>query len=248
MKIIRQFKSFTLAEILITLGIIGIVANMTVPAIIFNIQRQGFASTLKKEYSTFNQALLLMSTDMGCTGDLVCTSLFATGKTPQDIGDAIVPYLKVAKNCQMNADQGCFSNSYASFYDGSGTRIGPPNGWDSATTRYKFITIDGSAIVINNYASGCTGNYGSGIMSQVCGIIYMDVNGLKGPNNNGRDIFVFYITSNGLLYPYGGKFHNLSGTSYYWKDQGACQPATASTISGGFCSGRVMDEGWQINY
>ena len=49
-------KAFTLAEVLITLGIIGIVAEMTMPALIANYQERVIVSQLKKVYSTLSQA------------------------------------------------------------------------------------------------------------------------------------------------------------------------------------------------
>ncbi len=47
---------FTLAEALITLGIIGVVAAMTVPVLISNTNGAKYRSQLKKTYSTLNQA------------------------------------------------------------------------------------------------------------------------------------------------------------------------------------------------
>lgn len=238
-------KAFTLAEVLITLGIIGIVAEITIPTLLGSATKQMYVALLQKNYTIFSQGLLSLSTDMGCAGDMKCTGLFATGTTPQALGDAIIPYFKVIKNCQMNVNQGCAANSRSNYYDGSGSRS---SGWDGNAAYYKFVTADGSSILIYDWANGCTDNYGSGSLSQTCGPVIVDVNGAKGPNNYGRDIFLFIITSTGSLYPYGGPFMNSGGTSYYWKDLGACQPATSSTISGSYCTGRVMDEGWQMNY
>lgn len=58
-------KSFTLAEVLITLGIIGVVAAMTLPAIINNSQNKELEARLKKSYSILQQGLNLMSSEEG---------------------------------------------------------------------------------------------------------------------------------------------------------------------------------------
>ena len=50
----KNKKGFTLAEVLITLGIIGIVAAMTMPALIANHQKQVAATAVKKMYSQLN--------------------------------------------------------------------------------------------------------------------------------------------------------------------------------------------------
>ncbi|HNW25239.1 MAG TPA: type II secretion system protein [Candidatus Gastranaerophilaceae bacterium] len=77
--------AFTLAEVLIVLGIIGMIADLTLPSLIANFQKEQYVIALKKAYTTFNQALAMMSNDMGCPGDLKCTGLFALGLPPDGI-------------------------------------------------------------------------------------------------------------------------------------------------------------------
>ena len=55
----RRYRGFTLAEVLITLGIIGVVAAMTIPTLIANTNSKRFASQFKKSISTLKQAVLL---------------------------------------------------------------------------------------------------------------------------------------------------------------------------------------------
>ena len=50
-------EGFTLAEVLITLGIIGVVAAMTIPTLIANTRSQQYRSQFKKTLSTLNQAV-----------------------------------------------------------------------------------------------------------------------------------------------------------------------------------------------
>ena len=57
--------AFTLAEVLITLGIIGVVAAMTIPTLISNYQKQALFSQFKKAYANLNQAWKLASVDFG---------------------------------------------------------------------------------------------------------------------------------------------------------------------------------------
>ncbi|MBP3924850.1 type II secretion system protein [bacterium] len=58
-------KAFTLAEVLITLGIIGVVAAMTLPAVIQNHRKHIVETRLKKFYTTINQAIMLSEVDHG---------------------------------------------------------------------------------------------------------------------------------------------------------------------------------------
>ena len=48
--------AFTLAEVLVTLGIIGVVSAMTVPTLMQNYQRQSYVTQLHKVYNEVQQA------------------------------------------------------------------------------------------------------------------------------------------------------------------------------------------------
>lgn len=58
-------SAFTLAEVLITLGIIGIVAAMTLPSVVGNYRNKETSARLKKFYSTMSQAILFAESDYG---------------------------------------------------------------------------------------------------------------------------------------------------------------------------------------
>ena len=75
----KKIFGFTLAEVLITLGIIGVVAALTIPAIIYNHQKQVSETAVKKFYTNINQAVLLAETNLGIertTWDTSGTSLY----------------------------------------------------------------------------------------------------------------------------------------------------------------------------
>lgn len=59
MKLIIKRKGFTLAEVLITLGIIGIVASMTLPALTAKYRKRVIETRLKKFYTVMTQAIIL---------------------------------------------------------------------------------------------------------------------------------------------------------------------------------------------
>ena len=61
----RKCYAFTLAEVLITLGIIGVVAALTMPALIQNHKKSEASARLKKFYSTMQQAILLSENENG---------------------------------------------------------------------------------------------------------------------------------------------------------------------------------------
>ena len=114
----KMFKllGFTLAEVLITLGIIGVVATLTIPPLINNYQKTQYLTLLKKDYSQFQQALLELAVDEGCIGDLSCTSVF-DGHGPNNAATSLanyttfISYFKIAKDCYKVSNQGCFTHA-----------------------------------------------------------------------------------------------------------------------------------------
>lgn len=246
----RRSSGFTLAEVLITLGVIGIVAAMTIPTLIDNYQKTQYVTGLKKSYAEITEALRLMANDSGCPEDLKCTGIF--GSTASTLGNGLKKYFKLAKDCGVNLDpnnenQKCMSDQISGNYTGTQARVNYSTGW------YGFITADGFGVSLavdncdTNWVPGKT-NYN---INRICGYMLVDVNGFKGPNNMGRDIFEFLITNGKgpALYPYGGG----EFADYYnqaWKN-----PTTGDMVScfsgnptGTSCAARIMEEGWQMKY
>lgn len=250
---IRRFKAFTLAEVLITLGIIGVVAALTIPTLMANNQKTQYVTALQKAYSSSAQALTQMVHDMNCGSDLQCTGLFVTGMSHADLGAAFARYFKVVQTCPSTTGT-CWATSIDQYYDGSsGTSISQVRN----TADYKFITADGIAYYVHNFAGDgdvdCSYSWGSdvlGYMSQICGYIMIDVNAGKRPNYFGRDVFQFYFTNGrgAKLYPSGGID---DATTLYWNNGNADRCSSSSTGAakdGTYCSGRIVEKNWQMDY
>lgn len=90
-------KAFTLAEVLITLGIIGIVAEMTVPVLYNNVQKQTTLIRLKKEYSTINQAIRLSEVDNGMQNTWTYGAWSNGSDTLTWFNTYLAPYMKYTK-------------------------------------------------------------------------------------------------------------------------------------------------------
>lgn len=98
-------NGFTLAEVLITLGIIGIVAALTMPSLIQNSKRQETSARLKKFYSTMSQALIMAELDNGPIKDWPKTEMIYNDEGEYDkeansnvahnfFNNYLVPYFK----------------------------------------------------------------------------------------------------------------------------------------------------------
>lgn len=103
----------------------------------------------------------------------------------------------------------------------------------------------------NNPTDKCEAqNESQNNMAQVCGALYIDVNTeMKGPNNFGRDIFAFWITngSGPKIYPVGGAQDVIMG---WWKNPNSLAPKYCypGQSYGLWCTGRIIEEGWEMNY
>ena len=105
MKII---SGFTLAEVLITLGIIGVVAALTMPALIGHYKKEETISKLKKAYTILNQAMKRSEVDNGAYEHW--GSAFDMG--PEEyINKYWVPYFNVTSVCKTFGECGYKTNT-----------------------------------------------------------------------------------------------------------------------------------------
>ena len=89
--------AFTLAEVLITLGIIGVVAALTMPALIENHNRKVVETRLKKFYSSMNQAIQMAEKDYGSRDTWFAHYSWRDGEAVQKawLDKYIIPYLNI---------------------------------------------------------------------------------------------------------------------------------------------------------
>ena len=219
--------AFTLAEVLITLGIIGIVASMTLPALIHKNQNKALEASLKKNYSVIQQALEMYQAETG-------ERIKADGTVAhQALGKTLKKYFNVIKDCGYsysgaNGDlKGCIANNANT--DKSSQNYKTFNGQKTINLNYfddyQFILNDGSIILFENQG-GNNSLY-----------ISVDVNGyLKNPNRLGQDLFMFQIDRNGKLLPMG-----VDGT-YYSEEETYCNPTSTSNMNGAGCTYKALTD------
>lgn len=199
-------KAFTLAEVLITLGIIGIVASMTLSTIIQKNTERATVAKVKKIYSFMNQALLLAIKDNGYVNEWGFIQKDA--ETGAEISDKFVgylkPYLKISKDC--GGKPGCISADNYKELNNS-----PWVNYDTSKWYYKMILVDGSYLWIRTNKTECeTSDSGT---KNVCGLMWTDINGKQPPNTIGKDVFVFFILKDRII-PHSGKDCKAGGTGW----------------------------------
>lgn len=180
--------AFTLAEVLITLGIIGIIAAMTLPSIIQRKQEKVTVNQLKKSYSLLQQVYERMVYEIGSDPrDWGMTGMYEEN-SHIIMANKFVPYFKVIQNCigkdASFTKKHCVDDStYASPQNYASVRI-----------------IDGTTLIFRHWTGQCNWKWGTTkALENVCGEIIVDLNGPKSPNMLGQDLFAFYLTNYGVI-------------------------------------------------
>ena len=233
-------NGFTLAEVLITLGIIGVVAAMTLPTLIQNQQKRSLEVATQKFYSTMSQAVKKYMADEG-VDDLRNTPLtdmsddFSNWEDAEKACDDFVQkYLKVAKVCE----NGCFADNYKTL---NGEISGEP-GLELEYYKGTFMLADGAVFDINPGTSRLPIE------------LYVDVNGRKGPNKIGYDLWsmdIFYDGSidesnvNPECKKYGGRnCIDWNGTSEV--REGRVESCDGGAYGG--CFGHFLENNFKFDY
>lgn len=183
-------RGFTLAEVLITLGVIGVVAAMTMPTLINKFQEQVTVNKAKKFYSMMSQAVTLSMNENGYPNEWNVSDTIGP-ESATEFANYIKPYLKVVKDCGTEA--GCFGYT-ENVWRLDGTQHSVNH--DTNPNYYKLILADGSYIHIRASSDYC--KQLDTDIENVCGIITVDLNGSKAPNAFGRDIFNLYVVPTGV--------------------------------------------------
>ena len=215
--------AFTLAEVLVTLGIIGVVSAMTVPTLMQNYQRQSYVTQLHKVYNEVEQALLRYQTDRNAL------NLTEAGLSSQTAWDAMVAqYFKTVQKCD-NSLTPCFPAT-TSYKKMSGVALNS-NVYDIKTS---YVLASGASVRFYYAVNG----------NRIC-FLMVDVNGKKGPNILGRDLFTLSIYNDGTIDDDGSSapLSEADRNTLFERD---CNGDTGAGDYG--CFGKILNDNWQMNY
>ena len=177
--------AFTLAEVLITLGIIGVVAAMTIPSLIQSYKEKATVTAVKQSYSIFAQALKMVAQDYPNLQDLTDSNL-SPKENSQIMFNEISKHIKKIKSCDI--DNACMPSLYININDQ------PTEAWDKAGNIQTGVLANGTSFWILNLPQNDIEN------STNSGQIGIDINGDKKPNKLGVDFFWFTFDRYGNLY------------------------------------------------
>ena len=242
-------SAFTLTEVMITVGIIGVVAALTVPNIINNYQKNALEVSIRKVMNEFDSAFDMYLTEEGKTK---LSSTVKDGDINGWFDSFMTSKMKVVNNCSTTS---CFADKYARLKDMAEEEFSC-NGFG-----YKsYLLANSAAICLTNSANigASAGEY----------IVYIDTNGKEGPNIGGRDMFEVFLSFSGS----GGLSAVGSGWSYNIADEACnqcyenftkpghgdleenCKAICSSPRScgdyalGDGCLKQLMDNNWKMDY
>lgn len=179
----KKYKAFTFTEVLITLGIIGIVAAMTIPALLNSTKDEELKNMWKKEYSAISQAYLQVKQDHG--GDLSEYFDSATNNSILPIINEIGNYLSTLKYCGSTLYTICGIPS-----------VNVQNAYKTLSNGY----IEQNDLITEQRVLNDGANFYARAYNQNYALIWIDVNGYaKKPNILGRDLFGITVTKNKII-------------------------------------------------
>ncbi len=216
-------KAFTLTEIIITLFIVGIIAALTIPAIIKNYREKIYSTQLKKVVSQIENATKTVMSEEHSQSFHTTTAGIEDDGPEQGSRYFLGKYLKYTiYGCKKNNAHPCVAPGYKTL---DGTDAGESFG------SFCILTSNGAAVCMwNNPDANC-------INTNDCTLIAMDVNGTDPPNIIGIDMFTAQINSAGQVVDVG-------------TDESKCGIKTSNyghiLDYGQGCLLKVMNNNWKI--
>lgn len=191
-------RAFTLAEVLITLGIIGVVAALTIPILVGKYREKQTVTAVKTAYSIFSQAYMRLNADYPDLSQLVDSDL-TDKENAQVLFNELAKYMKTVRRCDQSRN--CMGAKYKSL-----TGVPLYNSWDDYSNIETGILANGMSFWVLGL------KHSMGEEREYNGQIGIDINGQKEPNQLGVDFFWFTVDKYGRIYP--GRSGNKPAHTY----------------------------------
>ena len=175
--------AFTLAETLVVMGIIGVVAALTIPNLNQSTGDREKVARLKKAYANLEDAYGRATAVYGPIEEWVVNDTEQEDRQKR-ASERFAEFMKISKTCEDGA--GCFS--------------------DDITTGLSYILADGTSFSIIEVNTHYSGSFVSG--DNTIALLSVDIDGPKGKNELGKDIFMFAIYKDGLFPNLGNQENN----------------------------------------
>ena len=234
---------FTLAEVLITLGIIGVVAALTAPALVQSAGTAKVGPTLSKVVATLENANEQLLHDEDAT-DL---SKVLTDNDEDENTTLTDAYMDLLSKYIAGSSYDNDEITAASFEPALKSYNGKDASLTDGSRVFHFsdnidVILDVNQIWAYNTKGSFKGNLAT---------TYIDINGIKTkPNVQGKDVFYFNIDKSGQVLPWGGSTHawlyGNENNKYTSEGDYACNENSVGT--GRSCAGSIFDNNLKVIY
>ena len=186
MKKIQKLLAFTLAETLIVMGIIGVVAALTIPNLNSSTADKEKVAKLKKVYSNLNDAFGRAEAVYGPFDEWFQADTTNSTRSSR-FSERMLEFMKTSKNCGHAVNAACMKTG--NFTGALGATLSSAAAPVSADN-VSAILADGTSIVFSKSTQG-----------NMLGTIYVDIDGPnKGLFRHGVDLFRFYVSPDRGIY------------------------------------------------
>jgi len=235
----KNKKGFTLAEVLITLAILGIVAAISMPALNNAVQKNKVPPSIRKMITTLENAneRILQEGEADVISESILNyntnyinelSKYIQGSIDKDASGK-VKTVKSYGTIKINGSESGLSN----------------------TDKYKVFKLqNGSSIGIWAKDTISAPAPGSNYKGYIADILY-DMNGFdKKPNSVAKDIFIFVVDNSGAIATYGSKLSqeitNISSNN--WNSTTGCPNDKKPASGSEYCAGAIEENDWKVMY
>jgi len=238
--IMKKRFGFTIAELLIVIGIIGVISALVMPHITKAYQKQIAVTRLKKSYAIIQNAI---RQEEAISGEVMNWwpewDYDITAWYRQDINAAIqnhiLPHLNVIEFYPREGVSGTILMTLCGNENGYTWLNGLNISTAGDRTYSSFKLADGTCIGIGSYS------YGN---DQQLKNVLIDINGSDTkPNISGIDLFHFILNDKGQLIPYGQDWTDADLTN---KSKFNACTTNYPACGGAVCAAKIMRDGWKI--
>ena len=259
-------KGFTLAEVLLTLGIIGVIAAVTIPTLVTNTRGVKIGPSLLKFKNSIENAFEQIKADeMSST-----LSLASIAELPQYLHMTSYNDTQVYNYTSPDGSSkhGISTKYYNELHEICIERQGSYPGCEddaglNSRDSYASTLNDGMVIVINPASHAFKDDY-TGPLKGIIAEILVDIDGDKSVNKAGKDVFAFLLDRSGVLVPYGSQelqqalknkeefhlFFGAAGTGSFqngYAGNNNCKTSGNNAPDALACTGAIAQNGWSTN-
>ena len=198
-------EGFTLVEVLLGIVVLGVIAALVIPSMISKKDRREWLTALNKSYTILSEGYkqsLSLNNGVRYWNESNFIKNFMSG-------------FRVQSECTDNdcVPEETYLNDEEDFTVASGAK--------------SYVLADGQIATVNIYDTECNSEVGK--LGTVCGEVFMDVNGVAGPNKWGKDYFGFYVTKDKIV-PFGSQLIDSVKEGFTWVSMGCNDGVTECTL------------------